>query len=169
MKKNIRLTISYILVSILLFAGCINTNEKESIKIAEKEDLSLLINMDNHVFNITDYEIPLEIVLENNNKDPIYIEKGFNIGRNLWIEITDPTNKTLYPAVDPIDPNLEKIILEKEKKLNVNLLDFIYNAKGFSEQRLYLNSTGNYSIKAFYESFFMRDRIYSNELRFEII
>ena len=171
MKSNIIVSILCIIIVIVLFIGLIfyTANENESIKIAEKADLLLLIKIEKDTYSINDDSINLEIILKNINNNPVIIDNGFGIGLDLWFEIESSTNITFFPATNPTDRNPQKLILENEKKLNINLLDFVYLTKRFPEQIFLLNSTGNYSIKASYESIYIKDTIYSNEIYFKII
>ncbi|MBS3778667.1 MAG: hypothetical protein KGY50_05205 [Candidatus Thermoplasmatota archaeon] len=161
-----RMTISIIFIFILFISGCINNTKNDNYKIADQDDLELLIEVNNNSF-IKNSPILLSVTLLNKNEGTVYIESGFSLKQNLYLDLKLPNNNTINPAIDTYDIQPKKIELFDKITTIINLNEIFFNSD--DPIQIYdINLNGNYNVKMSYRSYYMKNTIYSNEIEFDI-
>jgi hypothetical protein len=134
------------MISILItmsITGCIesdeskNPNDKNEIPDAKYSDLGLIIKMDKTTSNLTNKLLDVNVTLSNIKDYDVKIEKSFQVGTWLKVEITSPNNETLEAALIQEELENEKVVFKAKKEIYLKFSIFSIN---------YLNENGlNYN------------------------
>jgi len=151
----------------IILSGCINSNQEANIEDGSKDDLKLSLLMDYTTFQKNTSNIELTLILENIKDASIYVEKRFDLGSNLKIELTSPKGNQLRIIVESGNHKIERKLLgsNEVKEIKINLKDLIiYNESKIFEWDEY----GIYEIRGVYTTL-SNERIDSELLHFEIM
>jgi hypothetical protein len=162
--KIIAIVTIFIILLSISFSGCFEDDDNK-IDTAKESDLELFISMNKTSTKISNRNLLVNVTLSNVKDSPIKIQKSFQVGTWLKVEIISSTNETLEAELIQAELKDEKIVFKANEQIvyifSIFSIDYL-DENGYK----YKWEIGNFTIKFRY--LFTEPDVISNELQFQI-
>lgn len=166
MKIKLILLFTLFLVFIL-FCGCIFNENEKNITYGDKDNLELIIESNKQNYNLSSLEeLIVKIKLNNTGNEKVKVEKRFDLGANIKLNLYNEQNQTINIVVESSTHTIKEEILKPDsyKYYEFNILNEILQYKNGTQFQWEI---GIYYAEARYTAL-SDDTIISNRMSFEI-